>query len=98
MEAPEITELKDSILLYLFDCANWRISLSEIYYDLNLANFPKEVIHGYVESMVLDKLIESLPISGCINLYFITQRGKMRLKEKGFTKLLQKELEKTEQN
>jgi hypothetical protein len=97
METPEITELKDSILLYLFDCANWRISLSEIYYDLNLSNIPKDVIHGYVESMVLEKLISSLPISGCRNLYYITERGKMRLKEKGFTKFLQKASENTEQ-
>jgi hypothetical protein len=98
MEALEITELKDSILLYLFDCANWRISLSEIYYDLNLTNIPKEVIHEYVESMVLNKLIASHPISGCRNLYYITERGKMRLKDRGYTKLSRKGFEKTEQN
>lgn len=98
MEALEITELKDSILLYLFDCAKWRISLSEIYYDLDLANIPKEVVHEYVEGMVLDKLIATLPISGGRNLYYITERGKMRLKERGYTKLLGIELEKTEQN
>jgi hypothetical protein len=98
MEALEITELKDSILLYLFDCARWRISLSEIYYDLDLAKIPKEVVHKYVESMVSDKLIASLPISGGRNLYYITEHGKIRLKERGYTKLLGKESEKTEQS
>lgn len=98
MEALEITDLKDSILLYLFDCAKWRISLSEIYYDLNLANIPKEVVHEYIEGMVLDKLIASLPISGSRNLYYITDHGKMRLKKRGYSKLLAIELEKTEQN
>jgi hypothetical protein len=98
MEPLEIAELKDSILLYLFDCAKWRISLSEIYYDLDLANIPKEVVRDYVEGMVLDKLIANFPLSGGRNLYNITERGKMRLKERGYTKLLGVELEKTEQN
>ena len=95
MEALEITELKDSILLYLFDRASGRISLSEIYYDLNPENIPEEVVHGYVEDMVLNKLIANLPLSsGGKNLYYITERGKRRLREKGYTKLLGMELEK----
>jgi hypothetical protein len=98
MEALEITELKDSILLYLFDCSRWRISLCEIYYDLDLANIPKEVVNAYVESMVLDKLIATHPISGGRKLYYITERGKMRLKKRGYTKLSGIELERTQQH
>ena len=96
METLEITELKDSILLYLFDRAGGSIPLSEIYYDLNPGNIPKEVVHNYLEDMVLDRLIASLPISGGRNLYYITERGKRRLRERGYTKLLETELEKTE--
>ena len=98
MEALEITELKDCILLYLFDCAKWRISLSEIYYDLNLANIPKEVVHEYVEALVSDRLAATLSLSGGRNLYYITERGKLRLKERGYTRLSETESEKTERN
>jgi hypothetical protein len=97
MEALEITELKDSILLYLFDRAEGRISLSEIYYDINPENISKEVVHDYVEDMVLNKLIASLPISGGRNLYYITRWGKRRLRERGYTKLSEMDVEKTEQ-
>jgi hypothetical protein len=87
METLEITELKDSILLYLFDRADGRISLSEIYYDLNPENMPKEVIHDFLEDMVLHKLIASFPVSaGGRNLYYITEWGKRRLRERGYTK------------
>jgi hypothetical protein len=95
METLEITELKDSILLYLFDRANRRISLSEIYYDLNPENISKEVVRVYVEDMVLDKLIASLPLSSVSNQYSITERGRRRLRERGYIKLLGIELEKT---
>ena len=99
MEALEITELKDSILLYLFDRNKMRISLSEIYYDLKPEFISKEVVHDYLEDMVLNKLIASLPSSSdARNLYFITERGKRRLRERGYTKLLGIELEKTQQN
>lgn len=98
MEALEITDLKDSILLYLFDCANWRISFSEIYYDLNFANISKEEVHNYLEDMALDRLIASLPISGGKNLYYITEHGKMRLKKRGYTKVSGKEQEITGRN
>ena len=95
METLEITELKDSILLYLFDRANGGISLSEIYYDLNPENISKVDVHDYVEDMVFHKLIASLPISsGGRNLYYITERGKRRLRERGYTKLLGIELKK----
>jgi len=97
METLEITELKDSILLYLFDRANGRIPLSEIYYDLNPENIPIEVFRDYVEDMVLNKLIASLSSSShSKNLYYITERGQRRLRERGYTKLLGRELEKTE--
>ena len=97
METLEITELKDSILLYLFDRANGRIPLSEIYFDLNPENIPEEVVHGYVEDMVLNKLIASLSTSSHgKNLYYITERGKRRLRERGYTKFPGRELEKTE--
>jgi hypothetical protein len=98
MEAKDTTDLKDSILLYLFDRAIWRISLSEIYYDLKPENLPKEVFHNILEDMVLDKLIASLPIPGCRNQYCITERGKRRLKERGYTTLLGIDLERTELN
>jgi hypothetical protein len=89
METLETTELKDSILLYLFDRTDGRISLSEIYYDLNPENITKEVIHDYVEDMVLHKLIASFATSsGGGNLYFITERGKRRLKGRGYTQLI----------
>ena len=99
MEALEITELKDSILLYLFDRDKMRISLSEIYYDLKPEFISKEVVHDYLEDMVLDKLIASLPSSsGGRNLYYVTERGKRRLRERGYTKLQGREFEKTQQN
>jgi DNA-binding PadR family transcriptional regulator len=48
--------------------------------------------------MVLHKLIASLPgSSGARNLYYITERGKRRLRERGYTELIGIELEKTEQ-
>jgi len=88
METLEVAELKDSILLYLFDRANRRISLSEIYYDLRLENISNEVVHGYVADMVLNKLIAKLSMFlGPSNLYYITERGKRRLRERGYTKL-----------
>jgi len=89
METLEITELKDSILLYLFDRADGRISLSEIYSDLNPENIPKEVIHDFLEDMILHKLIASIPASaGVRNLYYITEWGKRRLRERGYTNSL----------
>lgn len=98
METLEITELKDSILLYLFDRDKLRISLSEIYHDLNPESIPKEVIREYVEDMVLNKLIARLSTSsGGTNFYYITEWGKKRLRERGYTKLVRKGLEKTEQ-
>jgi hypothetical protein len=88
METVEITELKDSILLYLFDRDKLRISLSEIYYDLNPENTSLENVRGYVEDMVLNKLISSLSTSsGGTNLYYITDWGKRRLRVRGYTKL-----------
>jgi DNA-binding PadR family transcriptional regulator len=98
MEPLEITELKDSILLYLFDRANGGISLSEIYYDLNPGNVPKGVVHDYLEDMVINKFIACPAVSsGGRNLYHITERGKRRLKERGYTKVLGVESEKTKQ-
>jgi hypothetical protein len=94
MEAKDITDLKDSVLLYLFDRGMERISLSEIYYDLKPENVPKEVFHNYVEEMVSDKLIASLPVTGGRNQYYISERGKRRLRERGYTKLMGIELEK----
>ena len=88
MEALEVTELKDSILLYLFDRNKMRISLSEIYYDLNPENVSKAVIHDYLKEMVLNKLISCLTItSDGKSLYSITERGKRRLRERGYAKL-----------
>jgi hypothetical protein len=95
MEATDITELKDSILLYLFDRDSGRISLSEIYYDLRPENISKEIFHGYVVEMVLDKLIAGLPLTGGSNKYYITERGKRRLRERGYIKLCRVEFEKT---
>jgi Fe2+ or Zn2+ uptake regulation protein len=86
METLEITELKDSILLYLFDRANARISLSDVYHDLNPENIPVEVVHDYLEDMVEHNLIDRLSVSsGDRNLYYITERGKRRLRERGYT-------------
>jgi hypothetical protein len=92
METLEITELKDSILLYLFDRANVRISLSEIYYDLNPENIAVDVVQDYLEDMVLHNLIARHPLSSADrNLYYITERGKSRLRERGYTNSLERE-------
>jgi DNA-binding PadR family transcriptional regulator len=97
METLEVTELKDSILLYLFDRNKMRISLSEIYYDLNPESVSKEVIHEYLKDMVLNKLIGSLTItSNGKSLYYITEWGKRRLRERGYTKLSGMDFENTE--
>jgi hypothetical protein len=98
METLEITELKDSILLYLFDRGKVGISLFEIYSDLNPENISKEVVRGYVEDMVLNKLIASLShSSGGRDMYYITEWGKRRLRERGYTKPQGRVFEKTEQ-
>jgi hypothetical protein len=88
MEAREVTELKDSILLYLFDREMERISLSEIYFDLKPENITKDVIQNYVEDLVLERLIASDPNPEGKKKYYITELGIVRLRKRGYTKLL----------
>ena len=53
------------------------MSLLEIYYDLNPENIPKQDVHAYIEDMVSNKLIASVPFSsGGRNLFYITHGGK----------------------
>jgi len=87
MEALEITELKDSILLYLFDHFTGRISLPEIYYDLKPENISKEVFSSYMKDLVSDKLVVNL-LTGSSDQYCITERGKRRLRVRGYIKQL----------
>lgn len=97
MDALKIAEVKDSILCYLADHANEKVLLSVMYQDLKLENIPTEVVHDCVEDMVQDNIISCFDLSGGRNLYSIKEQGERRLREGGYKKLMEIELEKAGQ-
>lgn len=96
MDNLEIAELKDSILRYFLENDIKETLLSNVYVELKPQNITRDVVHDCMEDMTLDKVLHRFAITGARALYSITDQGKRKLREGGYKKQLEIELEKAE--
>jgi predicted transcriptional regulator len=97
MDALKIAELKDNILKYLAAAQNKKVLLLDMYRDLKPKNIPISVVKDYMEDMAQDGEIFKFSLSGGRDLYSIAEEGERRLREGGYTKQMEEEIQVKEQ-
>lgn len=96
MDALIIAELKDKILSYLSESTN-KVIVKTILDNLKPENLSIDVFNDYLDDMVNDRVIDHEQIAGEIHIYSITNNGNRKLREGGYKKQLEREIEKANQ-